>query len=725
MAAQAPTSALASASKSEAPTRTSAPYGQACINCVKAKCKCILIHHVSPGSNPGSGSGPDNRTPPESSMYTVCERCARLGRECKPSNSVRKRGVTGSKRVERSSSSPGVSKSTSAAIRAANLEQKLEDLVAVLKAQTNSTISGADHGSSTSPAPGWRSNNAITRTIAGGSTVVTPASTVELAPSPFSSPASGDSISALQAEETLAFFRQHYLMFFPFIYLPSNITAEQLQRDRPYLFLNIRALCSRSPVEQAALNRQIREELARRVLVALDSDIDMLLGTVCYLGWIMQLSFKPGTITTIGVATTLVTVLRLDRPTHEEDPRITHCFKTADFAKINYSTVRTMEERRATLACYVGCISCSSFMKCPAMRWTPHMEDSLKILAANPEWEGDKILVLMVRIWRLSENIFQLQAAWVSDRDKHGSSQPPVTIYTKYFHQCLQAIKDELPASLKDDRKILSPLPTIQNDCVTDLSFARIGLATTLIMQAEMLIAEIPLYSRSHWEAHTDTTIRPPDMSRPINIGHVEANFVALQASKAFFDQFLTFGLSDFVGFSFPVLLNLYRAAGVLYRLRMMDEPGWDGCAVTNSVELLPALDQLADRYSELLRVYGFLTETDAEGNELLPFFLKSMKTLSSTSAMWRAHFAQADALAKASTDTSAGSADVGNLETESQVPPASVGVGFNSNVVSRVNYPVMPNFILPEVFPMNFSMDDAWCNEIMSSWEPGVPRTY
>ncbi|KAI0525522.1 hypothetical protein F5B22DRAFT_590311 [Xylaria bambusicola] len=710
MAAQVPTSALASApaSRAEAPTRTSAPYGQACINCVKAKCKCILIHRDGPGPGSGSGSssGPENRTSVESSMSAICERCARLGRECKPSNSVRKRGVAGSRRVDRGSSSPGVSKSTSAAIRAASLEQKIEDLVAALKAQTSSTTARADPGSSTSSVPDWRSSNAITRTIATGPTVVTPASTVESVPSPLSAPvcgpAPGDSISPLQAEETLAFFRQHYLMFFPFIYLPSDMTAERLQRDRPYLFLNIRALCSRSPIEQAALNHRSREELARRVLVDLDPNIDTLLGTVCYLGWIMHLCFKPGTVTTIGMATTLVTVLRLDRPTHEEDPRMTHCFKTVGFAKINYSTVRTMEERRITLACYVGCISCASFMKCPAMRWTPHMEDSLKILAANPEWEGDKVLVLMVRIWRLAENIFQLQAEWVSDCDKHGNSKTPVTIYIKYFHQCLQTIKDELPASLKDNR-----------------------LATTLIMQAEMLIAEISLSSRSHWEAHTDTRTRPPDVSRPIDIGHVEANFVALQASKASFEQFLTFELSDFVGFSFPVLLNLYRAAGVLYRLRMMDEPGWDGCAVTNSVELLPALDQLAERYSELLRVYGFLAETDGEGNECLSFFSKSMRTLSSTSAMWRAHFAQADALAKVNTDTSAGSADTGTLETESKVPPASVGVGLSPNVMSRVTYPAMPNFMLPEVFPMDFSMDDAWCNEIMSSWEPGLLRPY
>jgi hypothetical protein len=40
---------------------------------------------------------------------------------------------------------------------------------------------------------------------------------------------------------------------------------------------------------------------------------------------------------------------------HEDDPRILNCFKSADFVRVPLSTVRTMEERRATLACYVVC----------------------------------------------------------------------------------------------------------------------------------------------------------------------------------------------------------------------------------------------------------------------------------------------------------------------------------------------------------------------------------
>jgi hypothetical protein len=81
------------------------------------------------------------------------------------------------------------------------------------------------------------------------------------------------------------------------------------------------------------------------------------------------------------------------------------------------------------------------------------MEDSLKLLATNPECEGDRILVLMVRIRRLLESISQTQEKWVWECDGHGSLKPSYSIYVKHFRHGLQVIKDQLPESLRDNRK--------------------------------------------------------------------------------------------------------------------------------------------------------------------------------------------------------------------------------------------------------------------------------
>jgi len=225
------------------PGRTPAPYGQACISCAKAKCKCILTNNTT-----GLGSG-------QNAGY-ACERCVRLGRECKPSNGVRKRGAAVSKRANNGSASTRRgSNGMSAASRAANLEQKLEDLVAILKAQTGSGPAPPTSASSQTNAPesqhqatlrqtmkaqfgvptslssGRDSSNVASRTVSGGPSVVTPAtsmdnatcSTIESTPSPLPGLGQDISMSAAAAEDTLSFFRQHYLRCFPFVYIPPEM----------------------------------------------------------------------------------------------------------------------------------------------------------------------------------------------------------------------------------------------------------------------------------------------------------------------------------------------------------------------------------------------------------------------------------------------------------------------------------------------------------------------
>ncbi|GAW25433.1 putative zn 2cys6 transcription factor protein [Rosellinia necatrix] len=799
-----------------AATRMSAPYGQACVNCAKAKCKCILLSSGPAGSGPGRGGA--------GSRAATCERCARLGRECKPSRSVRKRGGGGvggvgsrgvagsgsaaaaaaaSGRGSNSSSSSngggGSRAAVSAASRAANLEQKLEDLVAILKAQAGAAPTrqqdaggdrrgGRDRGdertSATAAAAaagapstggGGGGGSGSSRIAPGGPTVVTPASTAGYVTTADSTPSPAPAPAPVQAqaqsahlppaphlaEEALVFFRRHHLQSFPFVYLPPEMTAAQIQRERPYLWLNICAICCKSPIQQAALSRQVREELAHKILVTCERNIDMLLGCLAFLGWSMHLCFKPSMSAAMGMATSIVTDLRLDKPSQEDDPRIMNCFKSNDFVRIPHSTTRTMEERRATLGCYVFCSTGSAFLRgSTSMRWTSHMEDSLKILAANPEWEGDQMLVLMTRIRRLADSIFQTQGAGFSGCDGYVPSGPPANIYMKYFHQCLQTIKDQTPSSLKDN-----------------------PLATSLILSAEVMIAEMPFCNPSCWshapETHADAqTARarhastPPPLplpppppaaalglrAAPADVWRIEASYGTLQASTAFVEHFLGLGPADLVGLSFPALLNFFRAAQVLYRLRAVADElphpvlvvvagggGWEGegegdegCRGQSRIDLLAAVDLVAGRYADLPARYGFLSETDADGAEVTNFYVKCAKTFSATLPMWRAQFAQADAARAGATSTAAtaagadsgggvgvsgGDGGVVDPEAGSQVAPAVMGgAGLNPNMAGgRVNYSGMTNFMVPDILPMDFSMDDAWCNEIWASWDPSI----
>jgi hypothetical protein len=162
----------------------------------------------------------------------------------------------------------------------------------------------------------------------------------------------------------------------------------------------------------------------------------------------------------------------------------------------------------------------------------------------------------------------------------------------------------------------------------------------------------------------------------------------------------------------------------------MSDDSGWDHSAVSNTIDLLGALKLIANRYVQMADLYGFLTETDAGGNEVTNFYVKCSRTFSGTVPMWEAQMAKNLVKMKTKTGTGAGTgvcahADSSNTEnnTGSQIPPAMMGAaaGPNPNLGPRVNYPGIGNYMLPELFSMDFSMDDAWYNDILPPWDMGT----
>lgn len=243
--------------------RTSAPYGHACANCAKAKCKCV---------SRGGGGGPPG-------PGTKCERCYRLGRECTPSATVRKRGSTRRSGVNgrglllgsvSSGSSGGGgggvnSHSGGDTARTAQLEEKLDDLVSLLRSQQASTSTiAAAVGSAAAAAgagvgvgvggSGGSSNNG-----GGGPTphqIPTPESSTSednmprlrlrdiypfaslagtaaanhvsasacYQPLPGSAAPNIPELTRAQAEECLDIFRENHLRFFPFVHIAADIT---------------------------------------------------------------------------------------------------------------------------------------------------------------------------------------------------------------------------------------------------------------------------------------------------------------------------------------------------------------------------------------------------------------------------------------------------------------------------------------------------------------------
>ncbi|KAI0884169.1 uncharacterized protein GGS22DRAFT_19950 [Annulohypoxylon maeteangense] len=648
--------------------RKSVPYGQACTNCSKAKCKCI---------NRGV-------------LGSICERCQRLGKQCVPSVSVRKRAVR-----------------RPAAERTAHLEEKLDDLVSILRAQAAGTPPtgayragasddlpdpGIDPDANAGPAmeldptigvvpvPGDKAaSNTQPLPLpppveAAFCTRFTSMNSYPTPPSIASSQDGGP--SPVEAEEILRVFQDRFLPFFPFVYIPPETTVAQLQQERPLLWLTIACTCSKSQERKAAYSQKIREYLAQKMMIDLDRNIDLLLGVVCYLGWGMHhFTGKPYINAYINMAVTIVADLRLDKPPQDNFYRELHCFKpTYGYPKV-LSTHRTNEERRATLACFILCSGISNFLRTQTMRWTPHMEDSLQKLAASPETPNDELLVVMVRTYRIQEDIAQITWRAADHSGNSNSVKAPPFIYVKALRANLEAIKEELPASLKDNKVVLSHL-----------------------YAAEIAIADMSLWNVNPWlTAHPP---RPAPISgssgNGIDVGKLDAYYSSLQASKASLENFLSFAPGEYMCLSMSLTLHFGRATQTVYRLMVVDDPEWDRNIVKAAIDLMSVMERTANRFLQVPQICGIETSDDPE---MLDYYTKAANALRATIPSWTATLEQLGCVSSA-TATAVAAAST---------PVSGAGAG------AETMFP--PGTAIPELSSMEW-LDDPWLTDMLRSWE-------
>lgn len=240
----------------EPSTATSGPYGRACRNCSRSKCKCVW----RPGNN-------------------TCERCHRLNKPCQPADSIRQRNTE-----------------SRAESRIAHLEGKVDGLVSLLQSVSQSATNKESVASALLDLGRHARDNSVdqVQTITPQSRLVgtAPTSTLSSAvsmtvSSPTSDTHTGGDLSPEEAEECLATFRSQMLKYFAFLYLPPDMSAQQLRAQRPFLFLCIMTVATKLTERRLALGEEVRQTIARRMLIesGQNIDIDLLLGVLAFLAW--------------------------------------------------------------------------------------------------------------------------------------------------------------------------------------------------------------------------------------------------------------------------------------------------------------------------------------------------------------------------------------------------------------------------------------------------------
>lgn len=98
--------------------------------------------------------------------------------------------------------------------------------------------------------------------------------------------------SADEANGLLNRFRDHMAPFLPFLVVPPTLSAEDLNRNRPFLLKSILAVASRVPSQRLAIGKWLVMQLSTRMAVNGERSLDLLLGVLTYTGWFVYVSFS-------------------------------------------------------------------------------------------------------------------------------------------------------------------------------------------------------------------------------------------------------------------------------------------------------------------------------------------------------------------------------------------------------------------------------------------------
>ncbi|CAI7584201.1 unnamed protein product [Penicillium discolor] len=445
------------------PAGTPAPYGRACMNCSRAKCKCIIL---------ATGTG--------------CERCQRLNKECRPAQTVRKRN----KRPSGSNT--------------AHLEAKLDWIMSAFEK------SGATPGLPPDWQPvnlgqGSRHDQSQSAPTTQSSPSVSSLSTAEEGPYPARFLPSYDKeilsliyVPPAMAQKCLDHFRTRNLQYLPFVYIPDNMTSDQLQQQYPFLW---------------------------RVMLDLVPSMDLLLGIMTFISWVSY-SRRPFLNIYAHILMAVVAELGINGP---NDYSAMSSFKDAIGMKQAPPAARTLEERRAVLGCYLISSSAAlAISRIDAMRWTPHMEESLSILTEAKECPQDELLVALVKIHLVLDRVYQLR--------RDGDVFTSLPFYLDSFKNQLDTVKGQIPPHLQHHRT-----PAIPHS---------------------------------------------PDPHR------LDSLYTSLRATKGWLDVWIEFEAEEYLQLSCVIFFQFTRGIVSLYRLTVLEDPAWSKSMVRDTANILEYLNR-------------------------------------------------------------------------------------------------------------------------------------
>lgn len=162
--------------------------------------------------------------------------------------------------------------------------------------------------------------------------------------------------SEVELVENLECYRTKMVPHLPVVCVDPNTTVNEMRKHRPFLFLVIRAICSKNLQRQVALVLEIKKIIGSEMLIEGSKNVDLFLGILAFAGWChLYICNRPITSTVIHLAMSLAFDLGLTKPLPSESSSVMLNYTAQGCPKPTNGTMqtRTMEERRGLIGLYL------------------------------------------------------------------------------------------------------------------------------------------------------------------------------------------------------------------------------------------------------------------------------------------------------------------------------------------------------------------------------------
>jgi hypothetical protein len=94
--------------------------------------------------------------------------------------------------------------------------------------------------------------------------------------------------SAVDEAGLLASFKTDFAHYFPFVVIPPNKPAQELQQESPHLYEGILMVTScREPSRQGDMAKELLQNLTTNIVLRAEATLDLLQALLVYIAWLV------------------------------------------------------------------------------------------------------------------------------------------------------------------------------------------------------------------------------------------------------------------------------------------------------------------------------------------------------------------------------------------------------------------------------------------------------